>query len=90
MERNIEAREAARCLERLVEDLAADDEIAIVRRDGAPLAAVVPYSLCQALRDAGFASINAGAERAGMTEDEAMELALRVIAEDRAERRRPA
>ena len=85
MERKMEAREAVGCFERLIEDLNTEGDVAIVERDGAPLATIMPYSLYEALRDAGFDSISAGAERAAMSDDEAMELALRVIAEIRAE-----
>jgi prevent-host-death family protein len=91
MERKIGAFEARRQFGKVLNEVVAKGDRYVVERHGEPVAAVVPirlYEQWKRERDAFFDRMEAIAERANMSEDEAMALALEAQRAVRAERRR--
>ena len=79
MERIVGALEARRKFGKLLRDVETKGSPVIVQRNGEPVVAVVPINLYRSWkreRDALFESIRSSGQRAGLSEEEAMELAL--------------
>lgn len=79
VERVIGAFEARRTFGKLLRDVEAKRGPVVVERNGEPVAAVVPmdlYNRWKEDREALFGSIRTAAERANLTDQEAMTLAL--------------
>jgi prevent-host-death family protein len=87
MVRQIDAKDASEHFEQVLDAVTSGDESYLVERDGEAVAAVVPIALYKELRRSVFESIREAAERANMSEDEAMALALEAQAAVRVERR---
>ena len=91
MERTIGAFDARRQFGKVLNDVVARGDRYVVERHGEPVAAVVPielYEQWKRSRDAFFARMAEMAKTAGMSDDEAMALALEGQKAVRAEHRR--
>ena len=80
MTQTVDSADVGEKLRGLLRDLEATRQDIVVERDGKPVAALVPintYLLWKQKRDEFFAEWEAIAKRANLSEDEAMELALR-------------
>ncbi len=91
MERTIGAFDARRQFGKVLNEVIAKGDRYVVERHGEPVAALVPielYKQWKRSRDAFFARMAEMAATAGMSDDEAMALALEAQQAVRAERRR--
>lgn len=88
LEKTIAAFDARRRFGKVWRDVEGKGDHYVVERHGEPVAAVVPmhlYEQWKRRREAFFDQMRAAGERAGMTEDEAMALALEATRAVRAE-----
>jgi antitoxin (DNA-binding transcriptional repressor) of toxin-antitoxin stability system len=91
MQHILDTRDATACIAEMIDHVSTRGDHVVVRRDGEPVAALVPFRLYEAWlrrRESFFHDIQETAERVDMAEDEAMALALEAQRAVRAERRR--
>jgi prevent-host-death family protein len=89
--KKISAWEARRNFGKLLNEVSRNRQPVIVESHGEPVAAVVPLHVLRSFeqqRDRVFDTMQKAAERANMSEEDAMRLANEVIAEVRAEQHR--